>query len=275
VVGERALRHGRDELELLAEAGRRAPVTSEIIADFLRDLDDPRRATEINDAAAATTGRTSEEPGKADTMGYTGFEGLLNYAYYQTLGVNQFDRGGHSLHINLYEAFTGPCGAFSSGRDTATGEPGVPAKAGGTTTEYSEIADCATWLGPNQPGINQLTDLPKYHPSVCPDGTAPEHARINLCDPADPASAAQTRGAAAGAGTGSGAGEGGAAGPGLPDLPDLPDLPGSGGRSPRVNDLLDRLNRLPRGRGPGRGGGGSAPASRESVRDVLDYLFRP
>ncbi len=103
VVGRRALTRGRDELELLAEAGKDAPVTTEMLADFLRDVDDPRRAVEINDLAEATTGRTSEQPGTKKTKGYTGFEGLLNYPYYQALAINQFDRGGHSLHINLYE----------------------------------------------------------------------------------------------------------------------------------------------------------------------------
>ena len=177
VVGRRALTRGRDELELLAEAGKHAPVTTEMLADFLRDVDDPRRAVEINDLAEATTGRTSEQPGTRNTKGYTGLEGLLNYPYYQALAINQFDRGGHSLHVNLYEYQTGPCGSFSAGRDPATGEPGIPAAGGGTTTDFLEIARCATWLGPNQPGINEDLGLPPYDPSVCPSGTAPEHAR--------------------------------------------------------------------------------------------------
>ena len=45
------------------------------------------------------------------------------------------------------------------------------------TTDFREIARCATWLGPNQPGINEDLGLPPYDPSVCPGGTAPEHAR--------------------------------------------------------------------------------------------------
>ena len=93
--------------------------------------------------------------------------------------LNQFDRGGHTLHINLYEYQSGPCGNFSSGYDTATGEPGIPAEGGGTTTDFLEIAKCATWLGPNQPGINDDLGLPPYDPSVCPDGSDdPE-----ICDP--------------------------------------------------------------------------------------------
>jgi virulence factor Mce-like protein len=184
VVGRRALRRGRDEIKQLAESGKKAPRTTEMLADLLSDLDDPRRSVEIDDRVPADTGRTNPQAGQPDTKGYTGFESILNYAYYQTLAINQFDRVGHTLHINLSEVFTGPCGAFHSGRDHDTGEPGVPAEGGGTTTNILEAARCIAWLGPNQPGITDLLDgeLPQYHPSVCPDGTAPAAAEQQLCD---------------------------------------------------------------------------------------------
>lgn len=278
VVGRRALRRGRDEIELLARAGRHAPATAEMVADLVRDLDDPRRVVEINDDAAATTGRTGEQPGGRDTKGYTGFEGLLNYPYYQALGINQFDSYGHALHINLFEVFSGPCGAFSSGRDPATGEPGIPAEGGGTTTEFDEIARCATWLGPNQPGINEDLGFPKYHPSVCPGGTHPEHARETLCDPDDPddatrASRADRRRAPAGSG--------GATAPG--SEPGAPGPRGEPGRGPpqadELRDRLEELLELPGGaldgigpKGPGLGGGGGRGGG---AGDILDFLLGP
>jgi virulence factor Mce-like protein len=276
VVGERALRRGEDEFELLAEAGKPAPVTAEILADLVRDLDDPRRAVEINDLAAESTGRTGEQPGTRETMGYTGFEGLLNYPYYQALATNQFDRGGHSLQINLYEAFTGPCGSFSSGRDLNTGEPGIPAAAGGTTTEFSEIARCATWLGPNQPGINEDLGLPKYDPSVCPEGTAPEHARTTLCDPGDAPGPRRGRGDRAEAGAAGGAeGEDRGSLPGAPGG-GLPPLPGPGDLPPRLEDLLDELGRAGDSL---RGGGDRRDPPRDrgggATQDLLDYLLKP
>src|SRR5919106_2840125 len=187
-VGERALKRGADEIEQLADSGRRAPVTTEMIKDFLEDLDDPRRAVEIDDRVPEDTGRTNPEPGQPDTKGFTGFESILNYAYRQTLAINQFDRVGHLLHFNLNYVFTGPCGAFNSGRNETTGEPGVPAVGGGTTTHLLgndpnnpdplDAARCIGWLGDNQPGINTLLDgeLPPYDPSVCPGGTAPAAA---------------------------------------------------------------------------------------------------
>ena len=279
VIGRRALVEGRDELELLAKAGRNAPVTTEMIADLLRDIDDPRRAVEINDAAEGTTGRTSEQPGTKNTKGYTGLEGLLNYAYYQALAINQFDRGGHALHINLYEYQTGPCGSFSSGRDLETGEPGIPTEDGGTTTDFLEIARCATWLGPNQPGINEDLGLPPYDPSVCPGGTAPDHAQETLCD-SEQGSAKPDRRRDGDRddepGRDGPRGDGPAA-PG-PGPAGEPGSPGPGSQVPGgIDDIVDEILDLPDETLDDLGidvpeAGGSSP---QSTEDLLDFLFSP
>jgi ABC-type transporter Mla subunit MlaD len=304
VTGRRALGRGRDEIRLLADAGKRAPVTAEILADLLRDLDDPRRAVEIDDRVIRDTGRDNVAPGRPDTQGYTGLEGLLNYAYYQPGALNQFDQVGHLLHFSLYNVFTGPCGHFSTARDPETGEPGWPSPAGGTTTNLLEAEPCIAGLGPNQPGINEDLGLPKYHPSVCPTGTQPEAAARELCSPDDPATAQADAGGAsrrAGRGAGSSSGEpvdqgagdgaggegggeaseptgdegaGGPSGPSgpLPDnvLDDILDLPDEA-----LDDLPSDLGEGLHGGGtggnaaePGLGGGGGVPAE-----DLLDFLF--
>ena len=238
---------------------------------------------EINDAAAATTGRTGTEPGTRNTMGYTGFEGLMNYAYYQSLALNQFDRAGHTLHIGLQEVFTGPCGAFSTGRNTTTGDYGVPTDGGGTTTDFDEAPRCGTWLGPNQPGINEDLGLPKYHPSVCPQGTAPDRARIELCDMADPARA--RRAGRAGRSGGEGDAPPGASPGGGPAGDD-----GGGGTTPldpdEITDELEDILDLPGGaldglglggKGKGKKGrlGGLDSGSQQAADDLLDLLFGP
>ncbi len=284
VVGRRALTRGRDEIELLAEAGKNAPVTAEMLADFLRDVDDPRRAVEINDLAEASTGRTGEQPGTKNTKGYTGLEGLLNYAYYQALAINQFDRGGHSLHINLYEFYTGPCGSFSSGHDPASGEPGIPAQGGGLTTEFEEIAKCATWLGASQPGINEDLGLPPYDPAVCPGGTAPQQAEETLCDPGNEPEASR----AGGRGNNEERDdepvrdEQDSDGPNAPDSgpadtpgsadPSTPDLPEG------IDDIVEDVLELPPDAledlgvdVPDRGGVRGA----EQTEDLIDFLFGP
>jgi phospholipid/cholesterol/gamma-HCH transport system substrate-binding protein len=305
-VGKRALSRGADEIKALADSGRRAPVTTEMLKDFVQDLNDPRRAVEIDDRVPDDTGRTNPEPGQPDTKGFTTFESLLNYAYRQTLAINQFDRVGHLLHFNLNYVFSGPCGAFNSGRNETTGEPGVPAVGGGTTTRLLgtdpnnpdplDASRCIGWLGDNQPGINTLLDgeLPQYDPSVCPNGTKPEAAEIELCD-ADPntQSAADAQRAARAARPGSGAG-----GPGV-GLPDAAGGPGANAppnvtpRGPVPDNLLDDLLNLPGnvlgggrkngggsggsgGGGGGGGGGGLGGAvdnAGQATQDLLDFLF--
>jgi ABC-type transporter Mla subunit MlaD len=305
VIGRQALSRGRDEIRLLAEAGAKAPETAEMLADLFRDLDDPRRAVEIDDRVTSDTGRTGSQAGSKNTKGYTGLEGLLNYAYYQTGALNQYDQVGHLLHFSLYNIFTGPCGKFHSGRDPVTGEPGVPAEGGGTTTNVLEMDNCVAALGPNQPGINEDLGLPKYDPAVCRFGTEPEAAVRELCDPDGPASTriSDARSAGDGAGGGSGADGGGGGGgdpssdpggsgggPNLPDLPpgplpdnvldDILDLPPSA-----LEELEDELGTglgglgLGNGKGSGAGGGGAGGGGAAgggagaATNDLLDFLF--
>jgi ABC-type transporter Mla subunit MlaD len=180
VVGRRALRHGRDDIRTLRRASRNAPATATSLADLTRDLDDPRRAVEIDRRAGEDTGRTGTRPGRRNTMGYTGLEGLLNYAYYQTGALNQFDQVSHMLHFSIYELGSGACGEQTTGGRPGDPEFGVPAAAGGTTTNILAADPCVSWLGGNQPRLSQPLDLPPYDPSVCDEGSdAPE-----LCTPA-------------------------------------------------------------------------------------------
>jgi ABC-type transporter Mla subunit MlaD len=295
-VGEKALRRGSDEIKALAGAGQKAPVTAEILADFLRDIDDPRRAVEIDDRVPADTGRTNPNPGTKNTKGYTGLEGLLNYAYYQAGAVNQFDQIGHLLHFSLYNIFTGPCGNFSSGRDPQTGEPGVPAEGGGTTTNIVKADNCVSWLGPNQPGINEDLGLPKYDPSVCPKGTDPQAAADALCSPGGSVARSGARSQRRGRGHGGApASEPApdAGGGGAPGTPADGSSGGGGGGSggPIPNDILDQILDLPPraldnlpddlgdqlGGEQQNGGAGSAPptpgGAGDATQDLLDFLF--
>jgi hypothetical protein len=172
---------------------------------------------------------------------------------------------------------------------------------GGTTTHLLgsdtnspdplDAARCIGWLGDNQPGINTLLDgeLPQYDPSVCPNGTKPEAAEIELCD-ADPntqsaADAQRARRAARPGVAGPGAGPPDAAGgPGANGPPNVTPL------GPVPDNLLDDLlnqpgNLLGGGRknddGGGRGGrggaggglGGAADNAGQATQDLLDFLF--
>ena len=225
-------------------------------------------------------------------MGYTGLEGLLNYAYYQAGALNQYDDIGHLLHFNIYNLNTGPCGHFSSGYDPDTGEPGLPAEGGGTTTDFLELDNCVGWLGPNQPGITEASNLPKYDPSVCPTGTSPERAEQELCSPSDPARAnARSGDRSARAGRGSGSNDsietipGGDAGADTGSAPSAPSGTDTGTGSGNGNgtvpdevleeilDLPDEsIEDLPLGLG-GKRGGGAAGSDPKATQDLLDFLF--
>jgi ABC-type transporter Mla subunit MlaD len=309
VVGRRALRRGHDEVRLLARAGRRAPRVGEMLADFLRDLDDPRRAVEINERARRDTGRSNSQPNRRDTMGYTGLEGLLNYVYYQAGAINQFDEISHLLHFNLYDIQSGPCGAFFSGRaadDDEAEEAGVeigdpviknlegelrPARSLSFETDgVDSINRCYSYMGPNIPGLTEDLDLPRYHPSVCPDGTEPERARRELCDPGGAgtqATQSANRSSAGGEADGEASASGGGGSEPAPEpavpgsLEDLLDLPRN--QVPRdVRGLRDRLrglnggaggrNGAPSRAGKGNGGNGGSGDAR-AAEDLLDFLF--
>src|SRR5215211_931389 len=280
VVGRRALRKGRDEIKQLKRSGENAPVVGEILADFLRDLDDPRRAVQIDARAVEDTGRTGTQPGTPNTMGYTGLEGLLNYVYYQAGSLNQFDRISHALHLGLFGLEFPPCGEFHTGGPQGT----VDTEDGGETKDPLEAPRCASWLGPNQPRITEPLTLPPYDPSVCPDGSnAPE-----LCNPAGASSAGRagrrTRGTSDSGGDGAAQAQppstppppegGGAPGGGgaLPDLPKPPgggDLPGLGGGGGGGG-----LGDLGGGGGGGLGDlGGGGGGSGGGVGGLLDFLL--
>jgi ABC-type transporter Mla subunit MlaD len=268
VVGRRALRKGRDEIRQLKRAGKKAPATGEYLADFLRDLDDPRRAVQIDARAGRDTGRARTKPGTRETMGYTGLEGLLNYVYYQAGSLNQFDRISHMLHFSLFGLDLPPCGEFNTGGRAGT----VETEDGGHTKDPNEAPRCTAWLGPNQPRITEPLNLGRYDPAVCREGSnAPE-----LCDPDGPKTSTRAKRRSRAAAPG-GSGGGRSASPtvapsalpaGADDITDVPK-----------NDLDDILELpkpkdLPGGGGLGGGSGGDSGGGSGAVGDLLDFLLR-
>ena len=185
VTGKRALEKSRDEVRILAQASKKSYSVANSLANFLRDIDDPGRAVETDTRANEDTGRKGE-------TGYTGMEGLLNYVYYQTGAINQFDEIGHLLHFPIFEVGTGPCANYNPGRYDPDGPGpqapgvGVPnANGDAATTNILDAHRCVAWLGRNQPGLNQQISVPPYSPAVCPNGST-DHA---ICDPSGSSSA--------------------------------------------------------------------------------------
>jgi ABC-type transporter Mla subunit MlaD len=231
-VGKTALANSKDEIASLDQASTKAYPAADQVAQFLESISDPKNAVE-EDACARYDLR--QQPGQADQRvqqldqklgttlhgdqtvhckwggggpvgsnpsggnpGYTGMEGLLNYAYVQTNSLNLFDELGHSLGITLVSA---PGGNNACGYQTGPQVPDLQGSGGNTdlTSNPKNFAECAGILGDKQPGINYGTNpsglfgnLGRYDPSVCPDGSAV----LSVCNPADsPHSAASIRSA--------------------------------------------------------------------------------
>ncbi len=188
-VGERALTRGRDEINQLRVSTQNAYPAADILTQFLDSLGSPRNAVEEDERARFDL---RDIPGEADRRvallnnktgggvtepGYSGLEGLLNYVYYQTGALNQFDQIGHLLHFILMEVETSPCAGFNPG-------PTYP----GGGTDPKTAPDCVAILGDNQPGVTPAqgvgneeptTGLSRYDNSVCPMGST----EPLICDP--------------------------------------------------------------------------------------------
>jgi ABC-type transporter Mla subunit MlaD len=274
-VGRRALRNGREEVRQLARATRGSVSVATDLSKFLRDVDDPRRAVEIDQRVERDTGRSNPRPGQRDTMGYTGLEGLLNYVYYQPGALNQFDEVSHLLHFSIFEIGNTPCTSYNP-------EQQVPSRDGEGTTRSIENADrCVAWVGENQPQINQPLNVPPYHPSVCRDGST-DHS---ICNPGGSGSNARSEAIARQSAEASRGRLGGDPLPGLDALPgdQRGNGGGNGGRDGGNGGALDGLgnildlpgagkdDRSPNRPKGGRSGEGSPDAG--ATRDLLGFLL--
>jgi virulence factor Mce-like protein len=305
VVGRRALIQGKDEIRALAKSGKNAYPATNTLDKFLLDLDSPKRHIET-DARAARACNNKAAPcwstGRKAPTGYTGFEGLLNYVYYQTGAINQYDQYGHSLHVPIYDFGVSPCShGYNAGDNPADDAPppgnhtiGVPDASGeGTTTKLADANACVAWLGDTQPGINQDIGSPPYDPSVCPEGSTD----LSLCNPAGPGAAKKGASASGKAGgTTTAAPQSGNGGettttpettnttPSTGKKPPPPSVPGSG-TTGRVGNRLRDILGLGRHHGPGGGGdlrrdtrkpgGGIGGNVGNQAGHLLDYLFAP
>ena len=220
-VGKIALANSQDEIAALDQSSTKAAPAANEVAKFLESIDDPSNAVEEDSCARFDL---RQQPGEADRRvqalnrkmgvtlhgdqtaqckwangqqpgpnpsggnpGYTGMEGLLNYAYIQTNSLNLFDQLGHALGITLVSA---PGANPACGYQTGPQVPDTQGASGNTnlTSDPKDFAECAGILGDRQPGINYGTNpsglfgnLSRYDPSVCPQGSlAP-----SICNPAD------------------------------------------------------------------------------------------
>ena len=132
-AGREAIGESSQEIRQLNRLASYAPRLGKRLRQFLQTLDDRRRSTDKDPAAGRVAPPAPDKTAYKEGRGFTGMEALLNYVYFQTLGINPYDEIGHLLRIVLIAG--GPCAPYN------------------VNPTPQEIRECNSWVGPNQPGI--------------------------------------------------------------------------------------------------------------------------
>ena len=150
VTGKVAVQAANPTIKHLNQFAKPTPELAQNLSIVLHDLDDRSRAVE-------------PDPRSPGGKGFTGLEALLQYAFNQTLAINTFGPFGHLLAV---DAFVNPkCSPYAT-----------PATIASTSSSSgAALPPCYSWLGPNQPGVNE-TD-PTNPKAACPTPAARLRAR--------------------------------------------------------------------------------------------------
>jgi hypothetical protein len=150
VTGKSALTAAKPVIRNLNQFATHTPELANNLAIVLHDLDNRARAVEPN-------------PSSPGGKGYTGLEAALQYVFNQTLDLDYYGKYGH---MEAIDAFTSPkCSGYAT-RQTITQN----------LAQYGpSYRSCYSWLGPNQPGVNEPDPS---NPGACvpdPGGAPPGH----------------------------------------------------------------------------------------------------
>ena len=94
------------------------------------------------------------DPRSPGGQGYTGFEALLNYFFYQTTSINTFDSNVHVFKTSL---FVDDCSAYEDAQAVKDALAGK-----------NSLKHCIAALGPTQPGINAPDPTAQATPAAKP-----------------------------------------------------------------------------------------------------------
>jgi virulence factor Mce-like protein len=148
VTGKAAVTAASPTVKDLNAFAKPTPELAGNLAIVLHDLDDPSRAVE-------------KDPRSPGGNGFTGLQALLGYVFNQTLAINTFGPEGHILAV---DAFANPmCSPYAT-----------PATVALAIKKYgSQYRQCYSWLGPNQPGVNETDPSDPSAPVPDPGGAPP------------------------------------------------------------------------------------------------------
>ena len=148
VTGKAAVTAATPTVKDLNAFAKPTPELAGNLAVVLHDLDDPSRAVE-------------PDPRSPGGKGFTGLQALLGYAFNQTLAINTFGPEGHLLAVDAF--FSPMCSNYAT-----------PATIALALKQYgSAYRQCYSWLGPNQPGVNETDPSNPNAPVPDPGGAPP------------------------------------------------------------------------------------------------------
>jgi hypothetical protein len=137
-VGQKALRDSSEDIRVLNQLAKNAPSAGKPLRQLLQTLDDRSRALRPDPRAAETAPPAPDPTSNAQGHGFTGFEAILNYVYWQTLSLNQFDSVSHMLRgVAIQDPL---CSPYQNDLRSNSHEIEVRNR-------------CNSYTGPNQPGI--------------------------------------------------------------------------------------------------------------------------
>jgi ABC-type transporter Mla subunit MlaD len=158
-VGSEAFTESAEEITELRKLASAAPALGKPLRQFLEQSDSKARAIDRDPRAAESAPPAPDKNSNSPSprRGFTAMESLLNYVYWQTLAINQFDEISHVLRTaNFITGCTPP-------QNDLRGP-----EMGGSEAQVALRNSCKSWLGPYQPGI------------LNPDPTDPDGGRIGF-----------------------------------------------------------------------------------------------
>ena len=132
VVGRKALTESAEEIAELRELSEDAPRLAKPLRQFLETLDNRERSVDNDPLHKQTSPPAPDKTAAQDGEGFTGMEALMNYVYWQVLGINGFDQVSHFLRIVALQT---DCSPYQNNPDERL------------------IQLCSTAVGPYQPCI--------------------------------------------------------------------------------------------------------------------------
>jgi ABC-type transporter Mla subunit MlaD len=132
VVGKRALTESAEEIAELRELSENAPRLARPLRQFLQSIDDRERSVDDDPLHMGLAPPAPDKTAAQEGEGFTGMEALMNYVYWQTLGINGFDQVSHFLRIALLQT---DCSPYQNDPDERL------------------VELCSTGVGPYQPCI--------------------------------------------------------------------------------------------------------------------------